>query len=78
MENTETTQTARIRVKLIPVINTLVIEKLSSKDKFFFTNDRSIAISVSSLSYLLLFLVQNGYVSPKVLEGILEEYYSNN
>jgi len=77
MSNTKTIQNSRLKIKKIPGIDYLVIEKLSSKDGFFYTSDRAFTMAVSSFSYLLLFLVMNEYVSPKVLEGILEEYYSN-
>jgi hypothetical protein len=76
-EDSKTTPQSRLKIKKIPGINYLVIEKLSPKDGFFYTSDRAITMAVSSFSYLLLFLVMNEYVSPKVLEGILEEYYSN-
>jgi len=68
----------RLRIKKLPAINTLVIEKLDKNDQFFVTNERSIAISVTSLSTLISYLVMTGYISHKILEGILEEYYGNH
>jgi len=55
--------------------DTLVIRQFEGKDCFIATVD-SIVISIGSLANILHFLVMNEYMSPKVLEGILEEYHS--
>jgi hypothetical protein len=55
--------------------DTLVIRQYDGKDCFIATVD-SIVISIGSLANILQFLVLNEYMSPKVLEGILEEYNS--
>jgi hypothetical protein len=69
-----TMQSKRIEVKLLPGVNLLVIRK-KENDRFFYSNDTTFAINIKALSYLLSFLVKGGFLSPKVLEGILEEYY---
>lgn len=56
--------------------NTLVIRQFDGKDCFIAVPD-SIIISVANMSNLMHFLVMNDYMSPKVLEGILEEYHSS-
>ena len=66
----------RILVSSIPKINNIVIKQVGGRDFFISTTD-SIIISVSSLAFLLSFLVKNNYMSYKVLEGILEDYHSD-
>ena len=78
MKEVEGTIDYTLVVKKIPILNLITIEKQSKYDQFFVTGEKSIAISVQALSTLLAFLVHNGYFSHKILEGILEEYYSNN
>lgn len=56
--------------KLKP-LNTIVIKKQGQG--FFLTTDNSIIIPVDSLAFILKFLVQNDFISRKILEGILEE-----
>lgn len=65
----------QIKVMKLNDLNTLVIKQIGGKD-FFLTSDNSLIISVNHLSHLLKFLVFSGWMSEKVLEGILEEYYS--
>lgn len=67
---------SRIKVTQIPQLNTLVIRQYEGRD-FFISVPDSIIITVCNLAHLLTFLVMNGYLSHKVLEGILEEYYSS-
>ena len=66
----------RVTVTKLPHYNTLVIKQYGDK-QFFITSYDSIVISVDSLSFLLKFLVENNYLSHKVLEGILEEFHSS-
>ena len=66
-----------IRITHLPGINYLVISKKSSADSFFYSNDSTFVIPISRLSQLLYYMVFSGFLSPKVLEEILEEYYSN-
>jgi hypothetical protein len=68
---------ARISITHLPGINYIVVKKGSSKDTFFYSNDYSFAMPIQRLSAILKHMVLSGFVSPKVLEGILEEYYSN-
>ena len=55
--------------------DTLVIKK--SKDShFFITTPDSFIIGKDGFVTLLNFLVTNGFVHPKVLQGILEEVHT--
>jgi hypothetical protein len=67
---------SKLKVTKIPNLNTIVIRQEEDRD-FFITSSDSIVISVSSLMFILHFLVMNGYISQKTLEGILEEYYTD-
>lgn len=54
--------------------NTLVIKK-SKSSNFFMTTESSVIISISNLSFLLKYMLFTGIISPKLLEGLLGEYY---
>lgn len=56
-------------------MNTIVI-KQSGDMKFFVSTNDSIVIDIFGLSSILKFLLFSKMLSPKVLEGILEEYNS--
>lgn len=62
----------RLNIFKIDNLNTLVIKQLDGKG-FFLTAPDSIIITVSSLSFILKFLLANNMISTKLLEGILEE-----
>jgi hypothetical protein len=40
----------------------------------FISSNSGFVISIRTLAYIINYLVQNDIMSPKVLEGILEEY----
>lgn len=65
----------KIRIQHLPGVNTLIIKK-TPDDRFFSSNDTTLVINLKALSYLISVLVKKNILSPKVLEGILEEYYS--
>jgi len=56
--------------------STLIIKQTDGYD-FFLSSESSIVISVGVLSFIIKFLVDNNFMSEKVLEGILEEYNSS-
>ena len=64
----------KIKVTKIPNLNTLVIKQEGGR--YFLAAEDSIVIDVPGLSYLIKFLLFSGYLSPRTLEGILEEYHS--
>jgi len=66
---------SKLKVTKIDNLNVIVLKQYGSKD-FFLTAEDSIIIPVNSLSFILKFLVNNNYLSHRVLEGILEEYNS--
>lgn len=57
--------------------NHLIITQ-SDKGKFFISGEDTIIISITNLSALLKFLLYKKFLSPKVLEGVLNEYYNRN
>ncbi len=65
---------AKLRVFKIPNMNIIVIKQ--SGGTFFVSTKDSIVIDVFGLASILKFLIFSGIISPKVLEGILEEYNS--
>lgn len=66
---------AKLKIFKIPRMNTIVIKQ--TEGKFFMSTKDSIVIDVIGLSSILKFLVFTNIISHKILEGILEEYYSN-
>lgn len=64
----------KLKVFKIPHMNTIVIKQ--SGGNFFVATKDSIVIDIFGLSSILKFLIFSGMISPKVLEGILEEYNS--
>lgn len=63
---------SRISVAKIPNLNTLVIKQYDGRN-FFISASDSIIISIPNLAFLIKFLVQNDYMSKRVIEGILSE-----
>lgn len=55
--------------------DTYVIRK-SKTSRFFITTPDTIIIGKDGLVFLVNFLVTNGFISPKVLEGIIEEAHT--
>jgi hypothetical protein len=62
---------AKVTVQKIQNLNTLVIKQ--QEGRFFISTQDSIVISVPCFAYLLKFLIQNNYISKKIVEGILQE-----
>lgn len=65
----------KLIVQRIPHLNTIIMRQRDGRDFFIAAND-SIVISVDTFAYIIKFLIDNSYISPKVLEGILEEFNS--
>jgi hypothetical protein len=55
--------------------DTYVIRK-SKTSRFFITTPDTIIIGKDGLVFLMNFLVKNGFIHYKVLEGILEEVHT--
>lgn len=66
--------TPKLKVFKIPNMNIIVIKQ--SGGNFFIATKDSILIDIFGLASILKFLLFSGMVSPKVFEGILEEYHS--
>lgn len=62
----------KITVQQIKNLNILVI-KLVPGSKYFLPTTDSVMISIPNLAALIKYLVKEGYMSKKVLEGILSE-----
>lgn len=65
---------ARVMITRLNDLNTLVIKK-SNDSNFFISTKNSFIISIPNLAYLIKYLLFSKLLSPKVLEGILSEYY---
>lgn len=65
---------AKLKVFKIPNMNIIVIKQ--SGGNFFVSTKDSILIDVFGLSSILKFLLMSNIISPRVLEGVLEEYNS--
>jgi len=64
---------SKLQVTKLP--NSVLIIKQSDGYDFFLSSETSIIIPINMLSFIIKFLIDNSFMSPKVLEGILEEYY---
>lgn len=62
----------RLTISKIDQLNTLVIRQTDGR-QFFIATDDSIVMSITTLAFILKFLVQNNLMSKKVLEGILQD-----
>lgn len=62
----------RLEVTKLPKRETLIIRQVG-KPAFFVSSYNVIALEVSSLTAIIKFLIQNGFMSKKALEGILSE-----
>jgi len=65
---------SKLKITKLDNANTLILRQSEGKEFFISTMD-SIVISPKSLAFILKFMVINDFLSPKVLEGVLEEYY---
>lgn len=64
----------KITVKYIKQLQTLVIKNEYGRGLFLSTSN-SLIITIANLATLLKFLIFNNYISIKVLENIVHEYY---
>lgn len=62
-------------INILKIDNVFVIVKGGGSD-FFATSTDSIIIPAFNFSALLNFMLFRGLLSPKVLEGVLSEYYN--
>lgn len=65
--------TYKVRTTVLPGINFLILRKDSIKNRFFYSGDKEFTISLVNLATLLTALIRQGIISPRFLEGILEE-----
>jgi len=64
-----------VKVMKLENLNTLVIK--DEGNKFFtVTAPNNLIISIPHLSYLLKYLLLTDVISPKLIEGVLGEYYN--
>jgi len=65
----------RDTISIKKIGNNLILKQKSGR--FFISTRDSFIISIQKLAVILKFLIINNYMSVKVLEGIVEEYYMN-
>jgi uncharacterized membrane protein len=58
-------------------LDNIIIIKKPSDSQFFITADNSIIIPMFNLSAILKFMLIRKLMSPKVLEGVLSDYYTS-
>lgn len=63
---------SELKVTRLPGRNTLILRQVGGRG-FFVSTDNVIVIEIPTLAFIIKFLVQNGFLSKKVLEGILSE-----
>jgi hypothetical protein len=68
---------SRVQILKLDDLNTIVIKK-DKNDNFFITSPDSIVISVFNFSILLKVMLYQNKISPKMLEGLLSEYYDQD
>ena len=62
---------------MLKIINLKELNSVSIQNEngmHFIASNSGIVISIQTLAYIINYLIKNGIMSPKVLEGILEEY----
>jgi hypothetical protein len=64
-----------LTVTKIPHLNTIVLRQQNGH--FFVATKDSFVIDVYGLSFIIKFLIMNNIISHRILEGILDEYYSS-
>jgi hypothetical protein len=55
----------------------VLIFKKARHSKFFYTTNDSFSMPVFNFSSMLKFMIFRGLLSPKILEEVLDEYYSS-
>lgn len=65
-----------VSITRIPKLNVLVI-KQGEDDGFFYSAKNSIVIDIYGFAVLIKFLVMHGYISHRILEGVIDEYKSS-
>ena len=63
------------KVKIYKFKNVYIFKK-EKDSKFFFISKDSFIIPTFNFSSILKFMLFRGLLSPKVLEGVLDEYYN--
>jgi len=64
-----------MRIIKLHGLNSVSIQK-NKGERTFIASTTGIVISIPTLANILLDLLKLGYMSPEVLKGILEEYYT--
>jgi hypothetical protein len=64
-------------ISVVRLENVFIIKQEKSAN-FFTTTEDSIIIPTFNFSALLKFLLYRGFISPKMLEGLLSEYSDSN
>jgi len=62
-------------IRIFKISDVFIVKKSKGSD-FFYTTSDSFGITVFNFSALLNYMLSRGLLSPKVLEGVLSEYYN--
>lgn len=64
-------------INVTKLSNAFIIKK-SRQSNFFITTEDSFIIPTFNFSAMIKFMIFRGLLSPKVLEGILDEWYNKD
>jgi hypothetical protein len=67
---------SKLTVSKIENLNSFVLRQ-SDGNSFFISTPNNIIFSVPSFVFILKFLLFNNYLPHQVIEGLMEEYYSD-
>jgi len=59
-----------ISVTFLPVVNSIIIK---GKDKAFLTTKDAVIFDRDIFIQILFAMLKEGYISPKIIEGVLED-----
>ena len=63
----------KLNISKIEQLNTIIIKQEVNGSPFFIAANNNLVIGIENLAVILTFLVKSGYMSVKVLEGIIAE-----
>lgn len=66
------------KVHIMNLRDNILIKKEDENSKFFTSSKTFFLIPVRNFSSLLKFMLFKEIISPKLLEGVLSEYYNRN
>lgn len=67
---------SKLTISKIPNLNSFVLRQSDGSD-FFISAPNNIILSTTSFAFILKFLVMNKYIDYQVLQGVLEDYFTD-